>query len=91
MARKTICKPLVKEISQVKPRIGQGRAGWRWKKPQASQLIAQLVQHSQKILELPQIHTEVINIPNFATPVQSISNSSTEAINIRTKNNAENK
>ena len=56
---KQVSKPLIKEISQVKPRIGQGRAGSRWKKPQISQPIAQLVEHSQKILELPKIQRKL--------------------------------
>ena len=38
-------------ISQIKPRIGQGRAGLRCKKPQISQPIAQSVK--QKIPEVP--------------------------------------
>ena len=42
-------KPLVKEISHVRPQIGQVRAGSRWKKPQINQTIAQSVKHSQKI------------------------------------------
>ena len=78
---KQVAKPLFKETSLVKPRIGQGRAGSRWKKPLINQLIAQSVENSQKIPELPKIHMEVISKPNFATPVQSISNPSNEAIN----------
>ena len=38
---KRVSKPLIKEILQVKPQIGQGRAGSRWKKPQINQPIAQ--------------------------------------------------
>ena len=38
---KQIPKPLFKETPQVKPKIGQGRAGSRWKKPPINQLIAQ--------------------------------------------------
>ena len=34
-------KPIFKETSQVRPRIGQGRAGSRWKKPPINQSIAQ--------------------------------------------------
>ena len=68
---KQVTKPLVKEISQIKQRIGQGRARSRWKKSQSSQLIAQSEEHSQKIPELPKLQMEVINIPNFATPVHN--------------------
>ena len=68
----------------VKPRIGQGRAGLRWKKPLINQPITQSAENSQRIPELPKIHMEVINKPNFTTPVQSISNPNTEAINRRT-------
>ena len=38
---KQIAKPLFKEQPQVKPRIGQGRAGSRWKKSPINQPIAQ--------------------------------------------------
>ena len=34
---KQIAKPLFKETPQAKPRIGQGRAGSRWKKPPINQ------------------------------------------------------
>ena len=49
---KQVSKPLIKEISQIKPQIGQGRAGSRQKKPQINQPIAQSAEHSQKIPEL---------------------------------------
>ena len=68
---------------QVKPRIGQGRAGSRQKKLTINQLIAQSAENLQIIPELPKIQKEVINMSNFTTPVQSISNPSTEAINRR--------
>ena len=66
-ARKAGYKTLVKELSQIKPRIGQGRAGSRWKKPLIIQPIAQSVEHLQKIPELPKIQMEVINISIFTT------------------------
>ena len=86
--RKQIAKPLFKKTPQVKPRIGQERAGSRWKKPPINQLVAESAENS-KIPMLPKIPTEVINMPNLATPVQSISNPSPEAIN--RKNDAANK
>ena len=78
---KQVAKPLFKETSLVKPRIGQERAQSRWKKHLINQLIVQSVENSQKIPQLPKLHMEVINKPNFTTPVQSIRNPSTEAIN----------
>ena len=80
---KQIPKPLFKETPQVIPRIGQGRAGLKQKKPPINQSIAHSAENS-KIPVLPKIPTEVINMPNFKTSVQSISNSNTEAINRRT-------
>ena len=47
---KQVAKPLVKEISQVKSRIGQGRAGSRWKKPPINHPIAQSAENTQKFL-----------------------------------------
>ena len=70
--KKQVIKPLIKEISQIKPRVGQGRAGSRWKKSPINQLIDQSAEHSQTIPKLPKIHTEVIYKPNFTTLVQSI-------------------
>ena len=35
--KKQIAKPLFKETPQMKPRIGQGKAGSRWKKPSINQ------------------------------------------------------
>ena len=43
----------VKGIPLIKPRMGQGRAGLKCKKPQTSQPIAQSVKHTQKIPEVP--------------------------------------
>ena len=63
---KQTAKPLYKEILQVKQRIGQRRAGSRWKKLPINQPIAQSAGNSQTISELPKIHTEVIIMPNFA-------------------------
>ena len=41
---KQIVKPLFKETPHMKQRIGQGRAGSRWKKPPINQSIAQLAE-----------------------------------------------
>ena len=86
MARETVIKPLVskvKEKPQIKPRLGQGRAGLRHKKPQTSQLIAQSVKQPLEIPEVPKTQKEVITIPSFTTPVQSIGNSNTTMIDRR--------
>ena len=72
--------PLFKVTPQVKPRIGQGRAGSRWRKPPINQSIAQSAENL-KIPVLPNIPVEVINMSNFTAPMQSTSNSITEAIN----------
>ena len=69
---KQIAKPLFKEIPQAKPRIGQGRAWSRWKKPPINQPIAQSVENL-KIPVLSKITMEVINLPKFTTPLQHIS------------------
>ena len=45
---KQVSKPLVKEISQIKPWIGKGRVGSRWQESQINQLIGQSVEHSKK-------------------------------------------
>ena len=45
---KQASKPLVKEISQIKPQVGLRRLGSRQKKPQINQLIAQSVGNLQK-------------------------------------------
>ena len=72
-----MAKPLFKETQQVKQRMGQGRAGSRWKKPPINQSVAQSAENSKNSV-LPKIPMEVINKPNFTTPGQSVSNSSME-------------
>ena len=59
----------VKEIPQIKPRLGQGRIGLRCKKPQISQPIAQSVKQPVKVPEICRTQNIVTTIPNFATPV----------------------
>ena len=54
--KKQAIRPLKgNEISQEKPRIGQGRAGMRRRKPPINQTIAQLVEPSKKIPEASKI------------------------------------
>ena len=67
------------EISQEKPRIGQGRAGVRRRKSPINQTTA--AETSKKIPEASKIEKRVITHPDFRTPVQSVNNPSTEAIN----------
>ena len=64
---KQIVKPLFKETSWVKPRIGQGRAGSRWKKSPINQSTAQSVENS-KILVSPKIPAESHKYAQFCNP-----------------------
>ena len=59
----------VKEVSQLKPRLGQGRAGLRCKikSPTISPLM-QAVDKSSKIPEVSKIQDNVMTIPNFTMP-----------------------
>ena len=60
------------EISQEKPRIGQGRAGMRRRKlPPFNQTTAQSANPSKKIPEASKIERKVINHPDFTTTMQS--------------------
>ena len=81
LPEKQIIQPLVlkvkvQEIKQVKPRLGQERAGLRCKKPQISQPIAQLVKQPLKVSEDSNTQNKITKIPNFATPMQLGGNSS---------------
>ena len=70
------------EISQEKPRIGQGRAGMRGRRlPPINQTTAQSAEMSKKIPEASKIEKKVVNHPDFTTQVQSITNSNAEVIN----------
>ena len=72
------------EISQEKPRIGQGRAVMRRRRlPSTNQIIAQSAELSKKIPEASKIEKKVLNQPDFTTPLQSINNSSMEVIHRR--------
>ena len=81
-------KPLASKankILQVKPRLGQGRAGIKHKKASNYSTNCSISEKpTAKIPEIPKIWKQVINIQNIATPVQSISNPSTKVINRRT-------
>ena len=57
----------VKEVSQIKPRLGQGRARLRCKiKTQISRPIAQMVEKLMQIPDIPKTQDKVMTIPNFA-------------------------
>ena len=61
------------KLLQEKPRIGQGRAGMRRRKPPINETIAQSAEPLKKTPEASDIEKKVINQPDFATPVQSTS------------------
>ena len=65
---KQVTKPLVKEISQIKPGIGQRQAGSRWKKPPINHPLLNQ-QKTHRMSWVTKIHVEVINILNFTTSV----------------------
>ena len=72
----------VHEISQEKPRMGQGRAGMRRRRPPPiNQTITQTSELSKKIPEVSKIEKKVITHPDFTTPVQSVNNPSAGVIN----------
>ena len=59
----------VKDVSQTKPRLGQGRVGIRCKiKTQISKPTAQMVEKPLQIHNIPKIQDKAMAIPNFATP-----------------------
>ena len=70
------------EISQEKPRIGQGRAGMRRRRlPPINQNNA--AETSKKIPEVSKIEKKVITHLDFTAPMQSVNSSSMEVINRR--------
>ena len=83
---KQTIRPLkANEISQDKPRIGQGRARMRSSKPPTNHPIAQLAEPSKEnFWGIKNRKEGCKSTIFFATPVQSISNSSMEVINRRT-------
>ena len=70
------------EISQEKPRMGQGRAGMRRRRPPPiNQTVTQTSDLSKKIPEVSKVEKKVITHPDFTTPVQSVNNPSAGVIN----------
>ena len=70
------------EISQAKPRIGQGRVGMRRRRlPLINQTNAG--KRSKKIPEVSKIEKKVITCTDFATPVQLVNDPSVKAIKRR--------
>ena len=70
LSEKQIIQPLVskvkvQQITQVKPRLGQGRAGLRCTKPKINQPIAQSVKQALKVPEDSNTQNEITKIPNF--------------------------
>ena len=61
-------------LAQEKPRIGQGRAGLRRRKPLINQPIAQSAETSKETPEASKIEKKLINQPDFTIPMQSINN-----------------
>ena len=85
LPEKQVKQPLVSKVkvpepSQTKPRLGQGRAGLRCKKPQINQPTAQLVKQPLKMPEDSDVQNTMTKAPNFATPVQSKGDSSAKVI-----------
>ena len=70
------------EISQERPRIGQGRVGMRKRRPPPINQI-NVSELSKKIPVVSKIENKVITYPSFTTPVQSVNSPSTEAVNRR--------
>ena len=59
----------VKEVSEIKPRLGQGRTGLRCKiKIQISKHIVQVVDKPLKIPNMAKKQDKVMTIPNFVIP-----------------------
>ena len=71
------------EISQEKPRIGQGSTGMRRRKSPINQTIIKTSETSKKIPEASKIEKKIINNPDFTMPVQLVNNPNVEAINRR--------
>ena len=71
-----------KEISQEKPRMGQGRTEMRRRRPPPiNQAITQTSELSTKIPEVSKIEKKVITHPGFTTPLQSVNSPSAGVIN----------
>ena len=88
-SQKHIIKPMIsktRRISQIKPRLGQERAGLRCKiKTQISEPIVQTIERPLKIPDIPKTQDKVMTISNFAIPpMQSKGNSGTKMIDRKT-------
>ena len=70
------------KISQEKPRVGQGRAGMRRRRPPPINQTS-AVETSKNFPEVSKIEKRVINRPDFTTPVQSVNYPSAEVFNGR--------
>ena len=71
--------PQNKKVIENKPRLGQGRAGIRCKKPQLIESITTLTSKSYKILKIPTTQNVTKNRMDFPVREQSITKK-TEAI-----------
>ena len=85
---KQVIKPLVlkakaQEIPQIKPKLGQGRAGLSCTNPQTGQSIAQSVNQPLNVPTIPNRQNKVRNIHNFTSPVQLVGKSITKVIDRR--------
>ena len=76
LPEKHITQPLVSKVkvqenTWAKPRLGQGKAGLRCKKPQINQPFAQSVKQPLKVPDDSNTQNKITKIPNFTTPIQS--------------------
>ena len=91
LPEKQVIKPeisKVKETLQIEPRVGQGRAGIRWKRPQITHPISQSEKQPVKIPEIHKSKNIVTTMPSFATPVQMIDDSHSKVIDRQVIQNA---
>ena len=67
---KQVIKPIItkpKEVTQIKPRLGQGRAGLRCKiNTQISKPVVQMIEKPLEIPNIPKMQDKVTTIPNLA-------------------------
>ena len=72
--------PELKKGTEIKPRLGQGRAGIKHKRPQVTKTIDELTDKLQEMPKIPVTQNVAKNRTDFPMHEQSISNPSTEAI-----------
>ena len=72
--------PHMKKIVEIKPRLGQGRAGIKYKKPLVTRIIGATTDKLQGILRIPTVQKVPKNSSDFPIHEQSINSSKTEAI-----------